>query len=145
MCWNKLLSFCAAVSGDSFGNAWGCLAPFMNAIVVTFLPLAKLSCLKSTGKLAKNSFKINLEKVNSFYILSSLPAPIMCFIFQLSWLFFFCVAQSTSEAKHNLYCQDRSYKMKLNMADVERVVCLQMITCHNMFFWFVFFFSETLD
>lgn len=28
------------------------------------------------------------------------------------------------------------------MADVERVVCLQMITCHNMFLWFFFFFLK---
>lgn len=41
------------------------------------------------------------------------------------------MAQSTYEAERNLYHQDRCYKMKLNMADVERVVCLQMIACRD--------------
>lgn len=60
--------------------------------------------------------------------------------FQLSQLFFLhCTALHISAAKHNLYCQDRCYKMKPNMAGIERVVCLQMITCHNMLLDFFFF------
>ena len=79
--------------------------------------------------------------MNSFYILISLSLPpIVLYFSVVTIVFLHCVAQSPSEAKHNLYCQDRCYKMKLNMADVERVVCLQMITCHNMFLWFFFFF-----
>lgn len=51
---------------------------------------------------------------------------------------------STSETELNLYCQDRCYQMKGDMADTERAVCLQMISCHNMFS-VDFYITETLD
>lgn len=33
--------------------------------------------------------------------------------------------------------------MKRDMTDIERVVCLQMITCHNMFFVDFLFYENT--
>lgn len=118
------------------------MAPLIDVTVVSFLQRHCFAVKenKEANQRTPFPFERKLEK-QSISILNPhtharASSHMGLYFLVVTIVFLHSAALHTSAAKHNLYCQDRCYKTKPNMADIERVVCLQMITCHNMFLIF---------
>lgn len=150
VCWTKLLSFVELVRElllDWFEVVWQSSLMWQLSHSSRGIAFAvkenkeanqnnTIPLWKKAGK--EESFSV----LNPPHIHTHVRSHIVLYFSVVTIVFLHCTALHTSAAKHNLYCQDRCYKMKLNMAGVERVVCLQMITCHNMFLNFPLNYHE---